>query len=1011
MQELSDKLTLERVEQEIEKYCWVNNINIDELFMNSYLVEKFFKSYVPELFYLSDTQYVDFLLEVDQSILSVMVAVRKVKLDHLSFMKLYKRNDSILKELLDNNPGLLDKELMQIMLEEYKGFSPCSLLFKLSKSGYLSNDIVLDASLDYMIKNNCCGAVELEFIFNTVLSDNFIIKLFSSIDFSNLNVPANLLSNELVIKTIIASGHRLPSNVEQVPINVINSNVDLIVDYLKKNDISENALNIMGNPVIIEECIKEGIFEKKFYDKVSIECWDELVKKIDLIVDFFKVNDVPRNALNIMKNFMIIGRCIRENPFRKEFYDKIDESCIGILENNISQLVAQGVNPNDLINNVTSKSVVFFEKLWTYDNLGSFSVDLIVNNFDILVKSNFDVDLLPADSLLLRSNEFVKKIIDYQRENNMEISVINKATKEAVLSNIMYALNAGYYISMKSPQFILDDREFLSYYLDIQLAKVGNHKPKIIELGNMIGADNLAIIFGDLLSNESFISAFSVQELLQIVKFIYFAGDMSRENLIKIIKSDSIDNFKMIYNLLKEGSYFDIKFYKIINDNYLKFSNLCKNFVVNNYTKDDCSLLYKILVNGNQQASIISNLGELRNYKKIVYDNNNKNMEDISMNNLMSDEVKIKSIKNIILLMLCNKNYEEINKLLISMFSSNKISDLLATIKDENVKYELENYLVFIKFIEAIVNNNDFDNLKNIAVNLNERLLNDDKSLLSIWYEFKDIEKKAKCFYAIELNEKVVNFSQLETAEGVIRENSKLKADIDNIDGEALVSEEVDYIELEGMPYVSLVHVMNAYGSGAKLSDFRHPRLIGRSYICLSAISDDKSKIVDYKGDIDINHVALMFSNFSNNQLVLEANCDINSNGENNSLEISSIVSNFEPVRKLIKDTNSAYYNEYVMYREDENGQSIYPSAVFVMGDEPNQYEINAAAYLGVPLVKINKKAYKNRKNEEEKREEKKAAVVNNSLIEKYKELSSDLKQLQQYITIVSEEDKRGVSR
>ena len=66
------------------------------------------------------------------------------------------------------------------------------------------------------------------------------------------------------------------------------------------------------------------------------------------------------------------------------------------------------------------------------------------------------------------------------------------------------------------------------------------------------------------------------------------------------------------------------------------------------------------------------------------------------------------------------------------------------------------------------------------------------------------------------------------------------------------------------------------------------------------------------------------------------------------------------PVRKVISDTYGGEngYNEYVMYREDSNGNIIYPSAVLITGIEPNESEIKAAAYLGVPLVKINKSKY-----------------------------------------------------
>ena len=44
------------------------------------------------------------------------------------------------------------------------------------------------------------------------------------------------------------------------------------------------------------------------------------------------------------------------------------------------------------------------------------------------------------------------------------------------------------------------------------------------------------------------------------------------------------------------------------------------------------------------------------------------------------------------------------------------------------------------------------------------------------------------------------------------------------------------------------------------------------------------------------------------------------------------------------------FYNEYVVYRD-----GVYPSGILVTGLVPSNSEKQAAAYLGVPLVKVNK--------------------------------------------------------
>ena len=103
----------------------------------------------------------------------------------------------------------------------------------------------------------------------------------------------------------------------------------------------------------------------------------------------------------------------------------------------------------------------------------------------------------------------------------------------------------------------------------------------------------------------------------------------------------------------------------------------------------------------------------------------------------------------------------------------------------------------------------------------------------------------------------------------------------------------------------------------------------------------------------------MLFSEFSSDQLALASDRDIASHGENNDLELTSWGgSNFRPVRNIIDDTVG--YNEYVMYRENSAGNIIMPSAVLITGDEPNEAEKQAAVYLGVPLVKINRNKYLN---------------------------------------------------
>ena len=179
---------------------------------------------------------------------------------------------------------------------------------------------------------------------------------------------------------------------------------------------------------------------------------------------------------------------------------------------------------------------------------------------------------------------------------------------------------------------------------------------------------------------------------------------------------------------------------------------------------------------------------------------------------------------------------------------------------------------------------------------------------------------------------------------------------------EDITGRKVDYIELLGIDYVSLVHVLNAYGEGGTLKDFKTPRIIGKEYICLSAIDETKEKIAKSKQD-DEEHVCLLFSNIAPDQLISESFEDLYSDGDLNSLSITfGERENFRPIKKQIQ-LNEGSHTEFVLYRDSSNGNSIYPSGILIQNEMPTQAEINAAAYLNVPLVFINHEKYKNKSN------------------------------------------------
>ena len=400
------------------------------------------------------------------------------------------------------------------------------------------------------------------------------------------------------------------------------------------------------------------------------------------------------------------------------------------------------------------------------------------------------------------------------------------------------------------------------------------------------------------------------------------------------------------------------------NNNY----ELCKIFVNSDYLPKDIQLLYHFVVNGTINNNEVIDLESLRNYKQTVYE---KNCNLINNENVYGHELLEQIFK-----LLCNKTYNEIDILINQLFSVDRIDELLLTVHNEDMREELKNYRVFMELSESIRSIWGIDSLKNILMALNEKFISNSRDLEIIWSTFKNITEIAKRFYGEEIKEKITDFSILgdmdstavvhgieecdETSKVILRK-ARYSTGEYSYQEVQYTSKDVDLIELNGIPFVSFAHVLNAYGSGATLSDFKNPRLIGRTYICLSAIDDEKFGTVS-RDVIDMDHVTLLFSSFNSEQLALASNRDIGSYGADNNLALTGGSNNFRPVRSVISNTYDGEngYNEYVMYREDGNGNIIYPSAVLVTGSEPNEFEIRAASYLGVPLVRINKSKYLN---------------------------------------------------
>ncbi len=595
-------------------------------------------------------------------------------------------------------------------------------------------------------------------------------------------------------------------------------------------------------------------------------------------------------------------------------------------------------------------------------------IDLLmerVSNENIFLAFKLGYQLSDNSSYAVRNNplaihlELLKIVDQVGEEKNTEIRrIINLAIGSIYQSDIDYALENDYTVSNNTPKIILNnnDKMYNYFYSKIDTNGLVNQsdelKDKFASLARKIGYGQIILLYDKFFKYPQFIKMFSVDDLYNILRYVYMNSDEARASLEVILKMGYIGNVNVLYNLFNSNvGLNNMKLFKTLCINYLKYQKLCDDFINNKdiVTYSDELLLYKLLIDHSIITDdSISSLLELRNWKSIIYDKYNCAIKT-------SDEI---AIKDIIFQMLCNKTYQEVNEFIDNVFNTVRIDRLLLSIKNPEIRDSLLMYRAFMEYLESINQINNIEHLRVIAFALTKLHLNASESLNIIMRHFKDIDTKVKLFYGEEIKERVTDFRKLENlpSDDIVVTKQKYCASDMKIDDEDLHGRMVDYIELNGYPFLAFAHVLNAFGCGGKITDFKKERLIGKSYICLSAFSDKYLKLV--RGlSLDENHVTLLFSQFSNNQLVTFSYKDLLSAGKNNDLDIElHSHPRFAPINDIIDATrcHHAGYNEYIMYRD-----GLYPNAVLVRGLKPRKSEINAAAYLGIPLVKIHKSKYK----------------------------------------------------
>lgn len=440
---------------------------------------------------------------------------------------------------------------------------------------------------------------------------------------------------------------------------------------------------------------------------------------------------------------------------------------------------------------------------------------------------------------------------------------------------------------------------------------------------------------------------------------ILLGNNKDKKDKIKLML-DVASNFKkysqLVDEIIKKGQLDYREKYAVLG--LLKFDT---EYYDDQYYKSDYEEYERDFYPDDEVINNITTLEDLKKYIDACYEVQISRIKQLGEDDYYGDVNYM--IKNEITKVLANIKYFGNESLDTIGFETSSLKELRNSVIDESIKEELSKYILFMSLIDSILKIDDLRKLKVIA----SRILNFKKSndtIYTIYNYTENMSKRIKEIYAHEIKEKLIDFRNLENGNNQLysRTNSKFTADSKLLYDEDITGRTVDYIELSGIDYVSLVHVLNAYGEGGTLKDFKTPRIIGKEYICLSAIDETKEKIAKSKQD-DEEHVCLLFSNIASDQLISESFEDLYSDGDLNSLSITfGERENFRPIKKQIQ-LNEGSHTEFVLYRDSSNGNSIYPSGILIQNEMPTQAEINAAAYLNVPLVFINHEKYKNKSN------------------------------------------------
>ena len=707
-----------------------------------------------------------------------------------------------------------------------------------------------------------------------------------------------------------------------------------ITEYFSE-DIGKPTKKIL-NIILKDERLFTDIIVNDIYNWKQA-CSQEELESMSGFVKFAKIKNY-RCIMDLMDNDIDkIFVYFKNNEPTKEFLDVavIKFEFISIIVKDYFYLLEKYYNEEQL------KGIISYEKAHVKYKMNSFG---IIENIDDLFEF-FDENGLTSAGIekIIEKDlykNFDKEFFKEHYEKNYNITSLN--TLLALLDN-----NYHYFI-----KFVKDTTD-----LSIPLKEEDNQ----------------------IINDKYCLNVIGRYDFIDIIKYIYYSDTESSKEISNIIKKDKLLELFKIYKILRSD--FNINDFKKVVLNFNSNEALLDNiYLQNDLTADEKAKLYMMMINGDKSAAgVINTREELKNYSEIIYEQNEKNIKSLN----------IVYIKKLIFKMLFNIDYMQLQIILRKYEDGNCIENLINQVEDEELKNIVKEYDSILKLIVNINNSSDLESLKTLTHAINKNYKENLDDLSKIWEYFSKLDDNLMYILGEEVNEKITDFNELletDTADipsiddepAYMVSTLKLKDNFEYDNYTIDSGTEVKMIELNGLPFVTFGHVLNAYETSyhGQLLDFNHPRVIGRTHLCLSAIDDNFHGLARNKSDLekrgpDIDYVQLLFSDVPSEKLRIASKEDAVSRTEENEMEIKAnrTYGQYNPIRETICETYHEEYekkgklkyghNEYTYFR---NG--IMPSAVLIRGDEPTESEIQAAAYLSkicgkdIPIVKINKSKY-----------------------------------------------------